>query len=71
MIPRLPRTYGSTMQKTDTKAVAQFIRKGAAGEDIVLKSAGTQYYSYGYVADVAAGVFTVLFSGKILGSSRL
>ncbi len=64
VIPRLPRTYGQTMQKTDSKAVAQFIRKAAAGEDIVLKSAGTQFYSYGYAADVAAGVFTVLFSGK-------
>ena len=64
VIPRLPRTYGPTMQKNDSKAVAQFIHKAAAGEDIVLKSAGTQFYSYGYVADVVAGVFTVLFSGK-------
>ena len=64
VIPRLPRTYGPTMLKTDSKAVAQFIHKAVDGEDIVLKSAGTQLYSYGYVADVAAGVFTVLFSGK-------
>lgn len=64
VIPRLPRTYGPTMQKTDSKAVAQFIHKAAAGEDIVLKSAGNQFYSYGYVSDVVGGVFTVLFSGK-------
>ena len=64
VIPRLSRTYGPTMQKNDSKAIAQFIHKAAAGEDIVLKSAGDQFYSYGYVADVVAGVFTVLFSGQ-------
>ena len=40
---------------TDTKAISQFIRKGIAGEDIVLKSAGTQFYSYTYVADAVSG----------------
>ena len=49
---------------TDTKAISQFIRKGIAGEDIVLKSAGTQYYSYTYVADAVAGLLTVLLKGE-------
>lgn len=64
VIPRLPRTYGPTMLKTDSKAMAQFIHNALAGENIVLKSAGTQFYSYGYVADIAAGIFTILFRGK-------
>ena len=45
---------GPTMLMSDTKAISQFIKKGIAGEDIVLKSAGTQFYSYTYVADAVA-----------------
>lgn len=64
VIPRLTRSYGPTMLMSDTKAISQFIRKGIAGEDIVLKSAGTQYYSYTYVADAVAGLLTVLLKGE-------
>ena len=52
------------MLMSDTKAISQFIRKGIAGEDIVLKSAGTQYYSYTYVADAVSGLLTVLLLGE-------
>lgn len=64
VIPRLTRTYGPTMLMSDTKAISQFIKKGVAGEDIVLKSAGTQYYSYQYVADSVSGLLTVLLCGE-------
>lgn len=64
VIPRFTRSYGPSMLMTDTKAISQFIRKGIAGEDIVLKSAGTQYYSYTYVADAVAGLLTVLLKGE-------
>lgn len=64
VIPRLTRSYGPTMLMTDTKAISQFIRKGVAGEDIVLKSAGTQYYSYTYVADAVSGLLHVLLKGE-------
>lgn len=60
---RLPRTYGPTMLEDDTKAISQFIRKGVAGEDIVLKSKGDQLFSYAYVADAASGLLTVMLSG--------
>lgn len=63
VIPRLSRTYGPTMLASDTKAISQFIKKGVAGEDIVLKSAGTQLYSYSYVADAVSGVLCCLFNG--------
>ena len=63
VIPRLTRSYGPTMLMTDTKAVSQFIRKGIAEEDIVLKSAGTQYYSYTYAGDAVSGLLTVLLKG--------
>ena len=64
VIPRLTRSYGPTMLMSDTKAISQFIKKGIASEDIVLKSAGTQYYSYTYVADAVAGLLTVLLKGE-------
>ena len=64
VIPRLTRSYGPTMLMSDTKAISQFIRKGIAGEDIVLKSAGTQYYSYTYMADAVGGLLYVLLKGK-------
>ncbi len=63
VIPRLTRSYGPTMLMSDTKAISQFIKKGVAGEDVILKSAGTQYYSYTYVADAVSGLLKILFCG--------
>ena len=62
-IPRLPRVYGPTMPATDSKAISQFVRSAIAGEDIVLKSEGTQLYSYGYVTDVVTGMLACLTRG--------
>ncbi len=64
VIPRLARVYGPTMRKDDSKAVSQFIRNAVNGEDIVLKSKGQQRYTYTYVADAVAGIFTVMLLGK-------
>ena len=64
VISRLTRSYGPTLLESDTKALSQFIHKGLAGEDIVLKSTGTQYYSYTYVSDAASGLLTVLLKGE-------
>lgn len=64
VIPRLTRSYGPTMLISDTKAISQFIKKCIADEDIVLKSAGKQFYSYTYVADAVSGLLTVLLKGE-------
>ena len=64
VIARFTRSYGPSVKPDDTKAISQFIRKGVLGEDIVLKSAGTQLYSYTYVADAAAGLLAILLLGK-------
>ena len=64
VIPRLSRTYGPSMLKTDTKAISQFIKKGVDKENIILKSEGNQLYSYSYVADAVSGVLYCLFLGK-------
>lgn len=64
VIARLARTYGPTMLLSDTKAISQFIKKGLAKEDIVLKSEGTQLYSYNYVGDSVSGLLTILLKGE-------
>ena len=64
VIPRLARTFGPTMLMSDSKAISQFIKKGLAGEDIILKSQGTQLYTYTYAADAASGIMSCLISGK-------
>lgn len=64
VIPRLSRIYGPTMLMSDTKAISQFILKGVYGEDIVLKSEGTQLYSYAYVADAASAIIKLLLEGE-------
>lgn len=71
VIPRLSRIYGPTMLATDSKAISQFIKKAAAGEDIILKSAGTQLYSYTYVLDAAMGILTVLLKGESGGAYNI
>lgn len=63
VIARFARTYGPSMISSDSKAIAQFIKKGLAKEDIVLKSEGTQVYSYSYVADAVSGMLTILLKG--------
>lgn len=64
VLPRLSRTYGPSMLKSDSKAISQFIKKGVAAEDIVLKSEGTQFYSYSYVADAVSGILYCMLVGK-------
>ena len=64
VIARLARTFGPTMLMSDTKAISQFIKKGMAGENIVLKSAGTQLYTYTYVADAVSGIISCICDGK-------
>lgn len=64
VIPRLSRVYGPTMLLSDTKALSQFILKSVKREDIVLKSAGTQEFSYSYVADCVAGILVIMADGE-------
>ncbi len=64
VIIRLPRCYGPTMQMTDTKAVAQFIKNAVRGENIVLKSEGKQLYSYAHAVDAVSGILWVILDGK-------
>ncbi len=62
-IARIARSYGPTMSLRDSRAISQFIIKGIHKEDIVLKSDGSQLFSYSYVADVVSGLLTILSKG--------
>ncbi|WP_295093552.1 NAD-dependent epimerase/dehydratase family protein [Ruminococcus sp.] len=64
VIARITRSYGPTMLMSDTKALSQFIKNGIDGQDIVLKSSGSQFYSYTYVADAVSGLLYTLLCGE-------
>ena len=64
VIARLTRSFGPSLKLSDSKASTQFLKNGLNQEDIVLKSAGTQYYSYTYTVDAVTGLLTILLKGK-------
>lgn len=61
---RFCRLFGPTMTNEDSKASAQFMRNALDGHDIVLKSAGTQKYSYGYTSDAITALLLLLQKGE-------
>ena len=63
IIARFTRTYGPSTIMNDSKAINQFIKNGVEEKDIVLKSNGSQYYSFLYVSDAVGGLLTALFRG--------
>lgn len=63
LVARLCHVYGPTLNPANTRADAQFLRSALNGEDIVMKSPGTQTRSYCYVADAAAALLTLLERG--------
>lgn len=64
-IGRLCSIYGPTMKLDDSKAHAQFLRSAINGNNIILKSKGTQRRTYLYVIDAVSAIFKILFKGKI------
>lgn len=64
VIVRPCHTYGPGITDTDNRAHVQFFRNVLNGEDIVLKSAGSQMRSYSYIADCASVIITCLLNGE-------
>ena len=64
LVARLCHVYGPTFTPTNSRADAQFLRKALAGEDIVMKSAGSQVRSFCYVADAVNALMTLLAKGE-------
>lgn len=65
VIVRPCHTYGPFMTPSDNRAHTQFLHNALSGEDVVMKSAGTQMRSYNYMADCVAGLLTVLVNGNV------
>ncbi len=63
VIARIARVYGPTLLPDDSKALSQFIHRSLVGEDVVLKSEGTQKFSYLHVADAVSGLLHILLFG--------
>lgn len=63
VIPRLSRVFGPTLKDSDGKALSQFIASGINQRPIILKSQGTQRFSYTYVADAVSAILFLLKSG--------
>ena len=64
VVVRPCHTYGPCITLSDNRANVQFMRNVLNGEDIVMKSAGTQMRSYNYVADCASALLTALIVGN-------
>lgn len=61
---RICYVYGPAITDENSRADAQFLRKALAGEDIVMKSPGSQIRSYCYAADAVAALITLLLRGE-------
>lgn len=63
VIARLCHVYGAGITKSNSRADAQFLRNALNGENIVMKSTGSQVRSFCYVKDAAVGLAYTLFKG--------
>ena len=64
VIVRPSHTYGPHFTGSDNRVFCQFIRNVLRGEDIVMKSDGSQMRSWCYVADCALAMLYVLLNGE-------
>lgn len=64
VIARLCHTYGPHFTESDNRVYAQFIRNVLRGEDILMKSDGSQYRSWCYVVDAVRALLFILMKGE-------
>lgn len=67
VIVRPCHVYGPHFTEADNRVYAQFIRNVVHGEDIVMKSSGSQFRSWCYVVDCVSGILTCLLKGDNRG----
>ena len=65
LIVRPGHVYGPTATPGDQRASSQFFRDVIAGNDIIMKSDGSQLRSYCYVVDCVSAIMTVLINGAV------
>lgn len=63
VVARLCHVYGPAITDKNSRADAQFLRNVVQGQDIVMKSPGTQVRSFCYVEDAAMGLLYILLKG--------
>ena len=63
-VARLCHVYGPTFTPSNSRADAQFLRNALNGQDIVMKSTGSQVRSWCYVADAVSALMTLLVRGE-------
>ena len=63
VVARPCHIYGPHFTPHDNRVYAQFIRNVLKGEDIVMKSTGTQYRSWCYVVDCVSALLYILLRG--------
>ena len=63
-VARLCHVYGPTFTPQNSRADAQFLRNVLAGEDIVMKSDGSQVRSWCYAADAVNALLWLLRDGE-------
>lgn len=64
VIARPCHTYGPHFSEADNRVYAQFIRNVLAGQDIVMKSSGSQFRSWCYVVDCVSAMLYILLKGE-------
>lgn len=64
VIARPCHVFGPNFTESDNRVYAQFIRNVMRGEDIVLKSTGSQFRSWCYSVDCASALLYVLLKGE-------
>lgn len=64
VIARPSHTFGPKFTESDNRVYAQFVRNVIAGEDIIMKSMGTQFRSWCYVIDCASALLYILLKGE-------
>lgn len=64
VIARPCHVLGPYFTETDNRVYAQFIRNVLRGEDIVMKSTGSQFRSWCYIVDCISALFAILFNGE-------
>lgn len=64
VIARPCHIYGPNFTEKDNRVYAQFVRNVLNNEDIVLKSAGSQYRSWCYVVDCVSALLYILLKGE-------
>lgn len=63
VIARPCHIYGPEFSDGDNRVYAQFIRNVINGENIIMKSNGSQFRSWCYVVDCASALITILLNG--------